>query len=283
MPTRSVSFAYVLFVGAAAGLAQQGQVEVSFSYIPLNDYKAAQGNQRPITPPSNYSSPNPPPLQGSFDGPGDHPGAGSYLQPFLRGCVKEKTIQQCVLDYFNIYVTDNYKSQGVRGIRFMIPLSDAFAANGSTATLRQTWLNNLNDFFKDLSDSGVTKISPAFIIDSWGAHGFTMVPRQGAPGINCGDYICDDNTPVRLSLATTGPEGPDQQPTCGGLPLRFVRWLPYGFVHSPGTGCDGWVDGAFWGGAYQGASANPYFPAWGEWTLMLSLFEEIVQRATATS
>jgi hypothetical protein len=112
-------------------------------------------------------------------------------------CTYGSIIRDCITAHLT-----RFRNQGATGVRFFFGLggggySTAFNTNG---TVRQAWLNNLDQFFVDLINLGYGKVTPTAVLGFWS-------------GDSASFY-----TDVPVS-------------TCGGTKtLRLMRWLPYGLT-----------------------------------------------------
>jgi hypothetical protein len=153
-------------------------------------------------------------------------------------CTYGSIIRDCITAHLT-----RFRNQGATGVRFFFGLggggySTAFNTNG---TVRQAWLNNLDQFFVDLINLGYGKVTPTAVLGFWS-------------GDSASFY-----TDVPVS-------------TCGGTKtLRLMRWLPYGL-----TTTNYWPDCQDDNNGYTNGAANTNF--WG-WSPYLNLVGAILQKA----
>jgi len=178
--------------------------------------------------------------------------------PLIANCPTTTTIRACIQSYLQ-----TWQSQGVTGVRFFIgvaaPLQmaasyfkepDGFVAsytpgsplardggyshpwiwNGSQAVIDvANWQQNLLYFFRDLATYGMAA-SPSLGLDPGNA------------------YLTSD-----------------QLDCTGANQLKFLPWLPYGFLPNGFEDCQGIND------AYKTwANGNPYFWGWGPFSNLVS-------------
>ncbi|MFB3777838.1 MAG: hypothetical protein ACE141_09505 [Bryobacteraceae bacterium] len=177
-------------------------------------------------------------------------------------CPSDVSVRDCVKRWFNnnpgfgtVY-PGNYVSQGVTGVRFFFALgggggtgaggtSTPFNADGS---VRSAWLTNLSNFFYDLKQSGILRVTPMPVMTGiWSGTG---------------------------SLAAE----PAQRDSCGteDKTLYFFKWLPFGLEYHADAN-DYWPDEKDNNDAYNCAAANDV-NFWG-WSKLFNLIDQILAKA----
>ena len=197
---------------------------------------------------------------GSF--PVDQYSTGVMNNGIFPACPSNISVRACVKRWFNnnpafgtVY-PGNYVSQGVTGVRFFFALgggggidaggtSTPFNADGS---LRSAWLTNLSNFFYDLKQSGILRVTPT--------------PVMTGPWSGAGE----------LALTARQVTSCDVDKT-----LYIFKWLPFGLeLHGPGEYWPDWKDN---NDAYNCAVANVGTQGFWSWSKLFNLIDQILAKA----
>ncbi|MFN0168747.1 MAG: hypothetical protein ACKV22_20165 [Bryobacteraceae bacterium] len=184
----------------------------------------------------------------------------------LRNCPTTWTVQNCIKSLFSrdaygqpYYRTENFIDQGVTGVRFQFGLTGGFYSTAwdSNGNVLATWRSKLRAFLTDLKSYGIQRVTPTpVLVEDWGS-GTGMI----APG--------------------TPPYADQFECGTGGIKLKFLKWVPFGFLNTshplpPPASDAGYPDCQGVNSGYQTANANPYF--WG-WQPFFNLIDAVLYEA----
>ncbi len=177
-------------------------------------------------------------------------------------CPSNISVRDCIKRWFNnnpsfgtVY-PGNYVSQGVTGVRFQFALGGGGGNPGGTSTpfdstgnVLSAWVTNLDNFFYDLKQCGIQRVTPTpVVVEHWSGAG--SLAKQESTLTSCGT----------------------------SKKLFFLKWLPFGLVEVDlgGGEKDYWPDGQSNNQAYNCAATNPIF--WG-WSKLFTLIDQILAKA----
>ena len=177
-------------------------------------------------------------------------------------CPSNISVRECVKRWFNnnpafgtVY-PGNYVSQGVTGVRFFFALGGGGGNPGGTSTpftasgsVRSAWLTNLSNFFYDLKQSGILRVTPTPV----------MTGQWSSPAV--GDFA--------LTARQVESCGPTKT-------LYFFKWLPFGLEYHADVN-DYWPPEQDNNDAYN-CSAENTVNFWG-WSKLFNLIDQILAKA----
>ena len=193
--------------------------------------------------------------------PNIDPGNSSMLVAGA-GCTKQITVQQCFELMFSTG-PNNWRAQGVTGVRFFFTMAGGYFSTpfDQSWNLRPAWVQNLHQFFADLSRWGIKRVTPTPVFDGWTSNG---------SGAFASVYYCQTSPPTQASPPKPGDPNPCQN---GAQLLQFWPWLPYGRDYFDGNDPD-----RIWGNnSYNLSPANSY-NFW-NWTPFFNLMDTILAQA----
>lgn len=164
----------------------------------------------------------------------------------ISGCTSAQTVRQCIQKLFQVNpsVQNNWRSQGVTGVRFFFTLAGGYHSTpfDSAGNVSAAWASNLQLLFSDLRSYGITTITPTPVLDTWSGPPAMVIPRTVE--------------------------------TCGVTKtLNFVPWLPYGL-----DTIQGFPDRTCDNQSYQLAARTPSDIFWG-WDRFFNLIDTVLNKA----
>lgn len=100
-------------------------------------------------------------------------------KPFVDGCSQSITVQQCIQQLISTG-SNNWRSQGVTGIRFFFGLAGGWYSTpfDSHGNVQSAWTSKIYSFFSDLRSYGIQYITPTPVFDNWSGPSLMMQSRS---------------------------------------------------------------------------------------------------------